>query len=262
MTTQGTGTAPYNGSELLATVAARMLRNDSSVFVGTGLPVVAAMLAQKTHAPGLVMIFEAGSVSPILPQLPISVGDSRTMHKAVAASSMHDLMSMAQGGFVDCGFIGGAQIDARGNINSTVIGEHSRPKTRLPGSGGANDVASFAHELIVIMRQSARSFVEKVDFVTTPGFLGGPGARERAGLPSGGGPRRVISQLAVYDFEPETCRMRLFSLHPGVTVEQVRAACGFELVVPAEIGVSPVPTAEDLRLLREEIDPVGIVIGK
>jgi acyl CoA:acetate/3-ketoacid CoA transferase beta subunit len=262
MTTTNTAPAPYNSTELLATVAARLLRNDTSVFVGTGLPVVAAMLAQKTHAPGLVMIFEAGAVGPILPQLPISVGDSRTMHKAVAASSMHDLMSMAQAGYVDSGFIGGAQIDSRGNINTTVIGDHDRPKTRLPGSGGANDVASFAHELIVIMRQTARSFVERLDFVTTPGFLDGPGARERAGLPSGGGPRRVISQLAVYDFEPETCRMRLFSLHPGVTVDQVRAACGFEIVVPDQVGVSLVPTSEDLRLLREEIDPAGIVIGK
>ena len=252
----------YNGTELLATVASRMLEDETSVFVGTGLPVVAAMLAQKTHAPGLLMVFEAGGIGPIVPQLPISVGDSRTMHRAVSASSMHDLMSMSQAGYVDCGFIGGAQIDPRGNLNTTVIGDHAAPKIRLPGSGGANDVASFSHALIIIMRQSKRSFVEELDFLTTPGYLGGPGARERAGLPANGGPKRVISQYAVYDFEPESCRMRLRSLHPGVALETALEASNFEILVPGDVGESPTPTAEELALLREQIDPVGIVIGK
>ena len=213
----------YNGTELLATVASRILQNGDSVFVGTGLPVIAGMLAQKTHAPELLVFFEAGAIGPQVPQLPISVGDSRTIHKAVAASSMHDIMSMCQSGYADYGFLGAAQLDPFGNINTTVIGDWDKPTARLPGSGGANDVGSFVHKMIIILRQSKRSFVPKVDYLTTPGFLTGPGAREKVGLPRGGGPFRVITQLAVYDFDPKTCRMRLFSLHPGVKVDDVRA---------------------------------------
>jgi glutaconate CoA-transferase subunit B len=252
----------YNGTELLATVASRILQDGDSVFVGTGLPVIAGMLAQKTHAPELLVFFEAGGIGPILPQLPISVGDSRTIYKAVAASSMHDLMSMCQSGYADYGFLGAAQLDPFGNINTTVIGDWAKPTARLPGSGGANDVGSFVHKMIIILRQSKRSFVSKVDFITTPGFLSGPGAREAAGLPKGGGPFRVITQLAVYDFDTATCRMRLFSLHPGVTVDDVRANSGFEIEIPRSYGASPTPTAEELRLLRDVIDPSGIVIGK
>ncbi|MCK9459037.1 MAG: 3-oxoacid CoA-transferase [Proteobacteria bacterium] len=252
----------YNGTELLATVASRILQNGDSVFVGTGLPVIAGMLAQKTHAPELLVFFEAGAIGPQVPQLPISVGDSRTIHKAVAASSMHDLMSMCQSGYADYGFLGAAQLDPFGNINTTVIGDWDKPTARLPGSGGANDVGSFVHKMIIILRQSKRSFVPKVDFITTPGFLTGPGAREKAGLPSGGGPFRVITQLAVYDFNPATCRMRLFSLHPGVKVDDVRESAGFEIEIPESYGESPTPTADELRLLRDVIDPSGIVIGK
>ncbi|MFO8072272.1 MAG: CoA-transferase [Polyangia bacterium] len=253
----------HNPTEQLAVVASRMLEDDSTVFVGTGLPVVASMLAQKTHAPGLIMVFEAGSIGPIVPQLPISVGDSRTMHRAVVASSMHDMMSLSQAGYVDYGFIGGAQIDSHGNINTTVIGDHDHPKIRLPGSGGANDVASFSDRLIVIMRQSRRSFVDKLDFLTTPGFLDGEGARERAGLPSDTGPHRVITQYAVYDFGGPDRTMRLRSLHPGVEIETVRETSGFDIELPAgELDASPTPTGEEIRLLREEIDPSGIVIGR
>jgi 3-oxoacid CoA-transferase subunit B/glutaconate CoA-transferase subunit B len=252
----------YNGTELLATVASRILQSGDSVFVGTGLPVIAGMLAQKTHAPELLVFFEAGAVGPQLRQLPISVGDSRTMYRAVAASSMHDLMSMCQSGYADYGFLGAAQIDAFGNLNTTVIGDWGKPTSRLPGSGGANDIGSSVHKTLVILKQSKRSFVKKVDYLTTPGFLTGPGAREKAGLPKGGGPYRVITQLAVYDFNPATCRMRLFSLHPGVTVDDVRANSGFDIEIPKSYGESPTPTAEELRLLREEIDPLGMVLGK
>ena len=252
----------YNGTEMLATMACSMLEDGKSVFVGTGLPLIAGMLAQKTHAPGLLLFFEAGGIGSRVPELPISVGDSRTIYKAVSASSMHDIMSLSQGGYVDYGFLGGAQIDMYGNLNTTVIGDHDKPKIRLPGSGGANDVASFSRRVIIIMRQSSRSFMEKLDFLTTPGYLDGPGAREKAGLPAGGGPYRVITQMAVYDFCPDTRRMRLKSLHPGTTVDQVKENSGFEIIIPDEIEESPTPTAEQLRLLREEIDPKGMVIGK
>ncbi|HOX44829.1 MAG TPA: CoA-transferase [Myxococcota bacterium] len=252
----------YTPTELLACVASGFLEDGCSVFVGTGLPLIATMLAQRTHAPGLLIFFEAGSFGPQLKALPISVGDSRTLHRAISASSMHDLMSISQAGFVDYGFLGGAQMDSRGNINTTVIGDHALPKARLPGSGGANDVASFAHRTLIIMRQSERSFVGKLDFLTTPGHLDGPGGRQRAGLPVGDGPYRVVTQLAVYDFDEGTKRLRLHSLHPGVDVAAVQKNSGFSILVPERVAVSPAPTAEQLRLLREVIDPAGIVIGK
>ena len=252
----------YNLTELLACVAAGLLENGRSVFVGTGFPILAAMLAQRTHAPGLLIIFEAGGIGPQVPVLPISVGDSRTYYKASAASSMHDVMSAAQAGYVDYGFLGGAAMDCYGNVNTTVIGDWSHPKSRLPGSGGANDLGSFCWRTIYLMRkQSPRTFVKKLDFITTPGYLTGPGARERAGLPAGCGPYRVITQLGVYGFDDATKRLRLLALHPGVTVGQVQEASEFEILIPEKITVSPEPTAEQVRILRE-IDPRGMVIGK
>jgi len=252
----------YNLTELLACVAASLLEDGCSVFVGTGLPIVAGMLAQRTHAPGLLIIFEAGGIGPQVPALPISVGDSRTYYKASAASSMHDVMSAAQAGYVDFGFLGGAAMDCYGNVNTTVIGDWSHPKARLPGSGGANDVGSFCWRTIYMLRQqSPRTFVRKLDFITTPGFLDGPGAREQAGLPAGNGPYRVITQLGVYGFDQTTKCLTLLALHPGVSVQQVQEASEFEIIIPAGIPVSAEPTDEQLRILRE-IDPKGLVIGK
>jgi glutaconate CoA-transferase, subunit B len=251
----------YTGSELLATVAARSLEDGCSVFVGTGLPMVATMLAQLTHAPNLLLIFEAGGIGPQMAALPVSVGDTRTYHRAVAASSMHDVMSAAQSGLLDYGFLGAAQIDHHGNINTTVIGPHDNPRARLPGSGGANDLGSFCWRTIVIMRQDRTRFVPQVDFVTTPGYLDGPGAREKAGLPAGGGPYRIITQLGVYDFEETTKRVRLVAVHPGVTAAQAQENSAFDLLVADPLGVTEPPTAEDLRILREVIDPTGTVLG-
>lgn len=252
----------YSSRELLACVASKMLEDKRSVFVGTGLPMVASMLAQKTHAPGLLIVFEAGGIGPQMRVLPISVGDSRTFHRAVAASSMHDSMSLSQAGYLDYGFLGAAQIDVYGNINTTVIGDWKNPKVRFPGSGGANDVGSFCQQTILIMGQDKKRFVESVDFITTPGYLDGPGARERVGLPEGSGPYRVITQLGVYGFDPETKRMMLVALHPGVTVEDVAENSAFEILVPDEVDVTEPPTMEELRLLHEEIDPTGMSIGK
>ncbi len=252
----------YNLTELLACVAAGLLENGRSVFVGTGFPILAAMLAQRTHAPGLLIIFEAGGIGPQVPALPISVGDSRTYYKASAASSMHEVMSASQAGYVDYGFLGGAAMDCYGNVNTTVIGDWHHPKVRLPGSGGANDVGSLCWRTIYVMRkQSPQTFVKKLDFLTTPGYLSGPGARERAGLPAGTGPYRVITQLGVYGFDDETKRLSLLSLHPGVTVDEVREASEFEIIIPEKVAVSPEPADEQLRILRE-IDPQGLVIGK
>ena len=251
----------YTPTELLACVAAKMLEDRKSVFVGTGLPMIASMLAQRTHAPNLLIVFEAGGIGPQIPVLPISVGDSRTFYRAVAASSMHDSMSISQAGYLDYGFLGAAQIDMYGNINTTIIGDWEKPKVRLPGSGGANDVGSLCQRTIIIMRQDKRRFVEKVDFITTPGYLDGPGARERAGLPEGSGPYRVITQLGVYGFDEETKRMKLLAVHPGVTINDVKENSSFELIIPDRVETTKPPTEEELRILHE-IDPTGMAIGK
>lgn len=263
MPISGAQEGKYNLREFLAFTGATMLEDGKSVFVGTGLPIIATMLAQKTNAPNLLAVFEAGGIGPILPEIPISVGESRTYYQGIAASSMHDVMSLSQAGYVDYGFLGAAQMDAYGNINTTVIGDHDLPKVRLPGSGGANDVGSFSQRLIIIIaNQSKRTFVSKVDFLTTPGYLEGPGARERAGLPAGTGPHRVITQLGLYGFDDKTKRLKLLSLHPGVSLEDVKENSGFEIIIPDNVGTSAEPTEEHLRILRQEIDPAGIVLGK
>ena len=251
----------YNTTELMACTASRVLEDGRSVLVGTGLPIIAAMLAQRLHAPNLLIIFEAGGIGPRIPMIPISVGDSRTFHRAVMAASMDYVMSCAQLGFIDYAFLGGAQIDRYGNLNTTVIGPHSQPRVRLPGSGGANDAGSLCRRTIILMRHDRRRFVEKLDFLTTPGYLTGPGAREMAGLPAETGPYRVITQLGVMGFEPSSRRMTLLSVHPGVTVEDVVENTGFEVLLPDEVSTTEPPTEAELRLLREEIDPAGIVIG-
>jgi acyl CoA:acetate/3-ketoacid CoA transferase beta subunit len=253
--------AGYTQTVMLACVASRLLEDGRSVFVGTGLPMIAAMLAQRTHAPNLLIIFEAGGIGPQIPVLPISVGDSRTFYRAVSASSMHDVMSQAQAGYLDYGFLGAAQIDRYGNINTTVIGPYNAPQVRLPGSGGANDLGSFCHRTIVILRQDRRKFAEQVDFITTPGYLTGPGGRERAGLPAGSGPYRVITQLGIYGFDEQTKEMQLLCLHPGVTAEQVQENSAFAIRIPGQLAYSTPPTNEEQRVLAE-IDPEGWIIGK
>jgi glutaconate CoA-transferase subunit B len=245
----------------MACAASRVLEDGKSVFVGTGLPIIASMLAQRTHAPNLLVVFEAGGIGPKIPAIPISVGDSRTFYKAIMAASMDYVMSCAQLGHIDYGFLGAAQIDTYGNLNTTCIGPHEQPKTRLPGSGGANDLGSLCQRTIVLMRQDTRKFVEKIDYLTTPGYLSGPGARERAGLPRNTGPYRVITQLGVMGFDSESKRMALVSTHPGVTVKDIIDNTGFKLIVPDVVPTTEMPSAEELRLLREELDPNKIVIG-
>jgi glutaconate CoA-transferase, subunit B len=251
----------YSSNELLASVAAKMLEDKKTVFVGTGLPMIATMLAQRTFAPGLLVIFEAGGIGPQVPMLPLSVGDSRTFHKAVCASSMHDVMSAASSGYIDYGFLGAAMIDPYGNINTTIVGDWEKPKVRFPGSGGANDIGSFCLKTILVMRQDKSKFQNKIDFITTPGYLDGPGARERVGLPKLSGPVRVITQLGVYGFDDATKRIKLISMHPGVTVEQIKENSGMEIIIPEYVETSVEPTEEEIRILHE-IDPAGIVIKR
>jgi len=247
----------------MACVSSRLLEDGKSALVGTGLPLVSASLAQRFHAPNLLVIFEAGAIGTKIPTIPISVGDSRTCYKAVMAASMDYVMSCAQLGFVDYAFLSAAQMDAYGNLNTTVIGDHASPKVRLPGSGGGNDTGSLCWRTLILMRHDKRRFVEKIDFLTTPGYLTGPGAREEAGLPADSGPYKVISQLGVMGFDDETKRMKLISVHPGVTVEDVVENTGFELIIPDEVSETKAPTEIELKLLREEIDSAsaGIVIS-
>lgn len=253
----------YSAIELMICCAARELEDGKTVAVGTGLPCAAAMLAQRTHAPNLTIMFEAGGVAPQLPTMPVSVGDSTTFHKAVMATSMADVMQFCQRGMVDYTFLSGAQIDPFGNLNSTHIGgEYRKPKVRLPGSGGANDLASFCWRTLIVMKHDAKKFSPKLDFLTTPGYLTGPGAREAAGLPKGTGPFRVITDLCVLDFGEATKRMRVRSLHPGRTLEQVRAATGFELEVSDSLGATAEPTEGELSLLRTEVDPGRYILGR
>jgi glutaconate CoA-transferase, subunit B len=252
--------ALYKPSELLICTASRLMEDGTTAFIGTGIPMLAASLAQKRNAPNLVTIFEFGGTGAILESLPLAVGGGCTFHRALAASGIRDIVETAQRGFVEYGFLGGAQIDAYGNLNTTVIGDHDHPKVRLPGSGGGNDVGSHCWRTIAIMPHDRRRFVERVDFITTPGFLTGPGAREAAGLPRETGPYRVVTTLGVLGYHPQSKRMMLLATQPGVTVGDVIENTGFNLLLADRVSANPPPDAEELRILREEVDPEGLYI--
>jgi glutaconate CoA-transferase subunit B len=253
----------YNPIELMAAVASRHLEDGKVIFAGTGIPMLAASLAQKINSPNLILVYEAGGISPKASMLPLSVADSRTTYRAISCANMPEAMEMLQKGLVTYAFLGGAQIDRYGNLNSTMIGDdYLNPKTRLPGSGGANELGSLAWKTLVIMNHSRRRFVEKVDFITTPGYLDGPGARERAGLPPGNGPHLIFTELGIFDFEEKSKRMRLKSLLPGVSQEKVIAETGFELLISDRVGREEEPTQEELRVLREDVDPWRVVLSR
>jgi glutaconate CoA-transferase subunit B len=252
----------YNDIELMICVASRIFEDGASVSVGTGIPCAAVMLAQKLYAPNILITFEAGAVAPILPAMPISVGDSATMHKALQTGSTCDQMEMIQRGLIDYCFLGGAQIDMYGNINSTVIGDYKKPKVRFPGSGGANDFASMAWRIVMVVPHSIRRFTNKIDFITTPGYLTGPGAREKVGLAPNTGPYKIITNLAVMGFDEETKRMTLESIHPGYTIDDVQKNTDFELLIKQPPKKTEPPTQEELRVLREEVDPFKAVIER
>ncbi len=253
----------YNSMELMICVAARNLEDGATAVVGTGAPCAAAMLAQKTGSPNLCILFEAGGVAPRLPTMPISVGDSRTFHRAVMASSMPEVMESCQRGMADYTFLGGAQIDMYGNINSTMIGDdHSKPKVRFPGSGGANDLASLCWRTMMMTPQDNRRFTEKPDFITTPGYLSGGESRYEAGLPKGTGPYRIITNMAVMGFEEVSKRMMVLSINPGYDRTDVQENCGFELLWADKLEDTDPPHEDELRILREEVDPHRYIIGR
>lgn len=249
--------ATWTTDEMMTVAAARALPDGALCFVGIGLPSTAANLAKATRAPDLVLVYESGTLGAKPPHLPLSIGDGILAETADAVVSVPEIFNYwLQPGRIDVGFLGAAQIDRYGNINTTVIGDYQEPKVRLPGAGGAPEIAASCKEVIVIVRQSTRTFVPEVDFVTSVGFGGGAGDRERLGL-TGAGPRRVITDLGVLEPDPSDCELTLTALHPGVGVEQARDATGWPLRVAEDVGVTEPPTAAELDVLRRLEATVG-----
>jgi len=252
--------AAFSKNEMMIVAAARELVGQRVCFVGVGLPNIAVNLAKRTVAPELELVYEAGVFGARPARLPLSIGDPTIVTGATSVVSMFELFSFyLQGGLVDVGFLGAAQIDRFGNINTTVIGPYDAPATRLPGSGGACEIAINAREVFVIMRQSKRSFVEAIDFRTSAGNLGGAEQSERIRREQGWlgrGPSVVVTDLGIWHFA-EDGEMRLDSLHPGTSLDDVRAATGWDLKVSPALGTTPAPTADELRLIRDELDPGG-----
>lgn len=248
----------YSASEMMIAVAARMLKGARTVFVGVGLPNIACNLARITVAPDMEMIYESGVYGARPERLPLSIGDPTLVSGALSVVSMADLFGLyLQRGLVEIALLGGAQIDKYGNLNSSVIGDYAKPKTRLPGSGGACEIATNAQRTFMIMRLKRRAFVEKLDFITSPGHLSGGDSRARLGLP-GKGPEIVITDKAILNFDNADREMQLSALYPGVSEADVRAETGWELRrAPTIEEVSP-PSVEELRLIREELDPSGM----
>ncbi len=249
----------YSSSELLTINAARLLRDGDVVFVGVGLPNLACNLARNTHAPNLVMIYEAGVIGAQPSRLPLSIGDPTLVSGATSVCSMYEIFSLyLQRGNVDVGFLGGAQIDRFCNINATVIGNYHNPKVRLPGSGGSMEISAWANRCYIISPHQKRRFPEKVHFRTSAGFLNGRSEREVAGL-RGAGPQAVVTDLGI--LEPDNNgELTLTALHPGKTVEQVKENTGWDIKVVANLRVTDPPTEGELRMLREELDPDRIYL--
>jgi glutaconate CoA-transferase subunit B len=240
----------WTADEMMTVAAARTLRSGSVCFVGIGLPSTAANLARRLHAPDCVLVYESGCIGAKPTRLPLSIGDGELAETADAVVSVPEIFAYwLQGGRISVGFLGAAQLDRYGNINSTVIGSYDAPSVRLPGAGGAPEIAASAGEVIVIMRQTARAFVPRCDFRTSVGFGDGPGTREKLGL-RGAGPTLVITDLGVLRPDPATCELVLTELHPGVAVEDARAATGWDLRVADPVGVTEAPTTEELAALR------------
>lgn len=249
----------YKASELMTVNAARLLKDGDTVFVGVGVPNLACNLARRTHAPNLVMIYEAGVIGARPARLPLSIGDPTLVSGACSVCSMYDIFSLyLQRGNIDVGFLGGAQIDRFGNINATVIGSYDHPKVRLPGSGGSMEIAAWANRCYIITPHQKRRFPERVDFRTSAGFLEGRSQREASGV-RGKGPQAVVTDLGI--MEPNLDgELILTALHPGVAFNVAAANTGWQLQSAVNLRITEPPTTEELRILREELDPGGIYI--
>ena len=241
----------FSSDDFMTVAAARALRNGVTLFVGIGLPSAAANLARLTHAPDTVLIYESGTIGAKPNVLPLSIGDGELSETADAVVSIPEIFSYwLQGGRIGLGFLGAAQIDKFANINSTVIGDYNKPKVRLPGSGGAQEIAGFCGEVMITLRHHNRAFVKKLDFLTSGGYFEGGDSRQKLGLP-GKGPTYVITDLGILTPDPLTKELTLTSLHPGITVEQVIAATGWPLKVASKLDATAEPTANELSILRD-----------
>lgn len=259
----------YGLADLLCCAASREVRDNEIVFAGTGLPMVAILLAQKTHAPNLKLIFEAGTLDGRPPEIPTSVGDARCEVGSSLASGLYDAFSINQRGYVDLGYLGGAEVDEYGNVNTTVIGDYLEPELRLTGSGGNPDINSFARRTVFIMLHEKRRFVQNVSYITSPGWRlkNWPSGewvhrRELYGAQFRGGPSAVISTLGVFRFSEDTGRMYLDTYHPGTTVEQIKEQCQFDLDVSRVAGETLPPTKDELYIIHDVLDPEEIFIPK
>jgi glutaconate CoA-transferase, subunit B len=243
--------------DMMTVAAARALTDGTVCFVGIGLPSTAANLARRTHAPNLVMIYESGTIGAKPTVLPLSIGDGELAETADTVVSVPEIFNYwLQPGRIDVGFLSAAQIDRHGNINTTVIGDYDHPRIRLPGAGGAPEIAASCGRVVVVVRQSLRAFVEQVEFVTSVGFGSGPGDRERLGL-RGRGPVKVITDLGVLEPDPGTCELTLTQVHPGVDPDRARTATGWPLRIAADLAVTAPPTAGELRALRTLVPAPG-----
>jgi glutaconate CoA-transferase subunit B len=247
----------YSKSEIMIAASARQLSGVRNSFDGVGLPNIVCNLAQRTVTPTLQLVYESGVFGARPMRLPLSIGDPTLATGATAITSIYELFAFyLQAGLIDVAFLGGAQIDRFGNLNTTVIGAYDDPKVRLPGSGGACEIAIHARRILVIMRQAKRSFVETLDFRTSPGHSGDPIHDAERGW-SGSGPTNVVTDLGTYVFDESTGEMSLATLHPGITLDDVRANMGWEPKISPDLGETMPPTGEELRLIREELDPGG-----
>jgi glutaconate CoA-transferase subunit B len=241
----------WSEAEMMTVEAARALKNGARCFVGIGRPSAAANLARRTSAPDLVLIYESGTIGAKPNTLPLSIGDGILAETADSVVSVPEIFNYwLQPGRIDIGFLGAAQIDRFANINTTVIGDYADPKVRLPGAGGAPEIAASCREVIVVVQQSLRTFVQRLDFITSVGYGDGPGTRERLGL-TGRGPVRVITDLGVLEPDPETCELTLVRIHPGVSVREAREMTGWKLRVADDLGTTEPPTDTELAVLRE-----------
>ncbi|MGH7362655.1 MAG: CoA-transferase subunit beta [Candidatus Methylomirabilales bacterium] len=256
-------TVEFTDTEFMICAAARLLEDRKTVFVGWGMPQVVAILAERLYTPHLVQVFEFGAVGPrsLTPFVRGTMGGPTNIYRSLQWTTMNWAFSYAATGYIDYGMIGALQVDPYGNINSTLLGgTYEHPARRFPGSGGGNEVASLCWKTIIVLKHEPRRFVEKLDFVTSPGYGDGNRARERAGLPRGTGPWRVVTSKALFGFDGETKRMRLLGVLRGFRAEEALEGMGFEVKRGGSLEEMPPPGEEELRLLREEIDPSGIII--
>jgi glutaconate CoA-transferase subunit B len=254
--------ANYTTTEMMTVAASRLLKNGAVCFVGIGLPSTAANLARLTHAPDIVLIYESGPIGAKPEVLPLSIGDGDLAEHADTVVSTPEIFRYwLQGGRVDVGFLGAAQIDCFANINTTVIGDYKKPSTRLPGAGGAPEIASCAKEVVLVLKQSARAFVRKLDFLTSVGYLDGGDARKKLGLP-GQGPSAVVTDLCIMKPDATTKELTVTQLHPGIAREQVERATGWEIKFATDVKETPAPTENELRVLRDLLHRTAVAHGQ